>query len=39
MGLNVNQLHQGDCVELLGKVAPESIDLIFADPPFNIGYK
>jgi site-specific DNA-methyltransferase (adenine-specific) len=39
MGLNVNQLHQGDCVELLGQVAPESIDLIFADPPFNIGYK
>ena len=39
MGLTINRLHQGDCVELLGKVAPESIDLVFADPPFNIGYE
>ncbi len=29
----------GDCVELLGQFASESVDLVFADPPFNIGYE
>jgi DNA modification methylase len=29
----------GDCVEMLGGVAEPFADLIFADPPFNIGYK
>jgi site-specific DNA-methyltransferase (adenine-specific) len=28
----------GDCLQLFPKVADETIDLIFADPPFNIGY-
>jgi DNA modification methylase len=39
MTLAKNRVHQGDCVKLLGKLDAESIDLIFADPPFNIGYK
>lgn len=39
MTLQKNQIHQGDCVELLNKVEPKSIDLVFADPPFNIGYE
>ena len=29
----------GDCVEGLKQVKTGSIDLAFADPPFNIGYK
>ncbi|MCF7956069.1 MAG: site-specific DNA-methyltransferase [Phycisphaerae bacterium] len=28
----------GDCIELLGSVEEPFIDLVFADPPFNIGY-
>jgi len=28
-----------DCIEVLGKVGEPFADLIFADPPFNIGYK
>lgn len=28
----------GDCLELLAKLPDGSIDLAFADPPFNIGY-
>jgi site-specific DNA-methyltransferase (adenine-specific) len=28
----------GDCVELMAALPDRSIDLIFADPPFNIGY-
>jgi DNA modification methylase len=33
-----NQLLVGDCLEVLSKVPPDSVDLVFADPPFNIGY-
>ena len=36
--LALDRLYQGDCLELFSRVASESIDLIFADPPFNIGY-
>ena len=32
-------LYCGDCIEVLGEVAEPIADLIFADPPFNIGYK
>ncbi|HEY2881853.1 MAG TPA: site-specific DNA-methyltransferase [Pirellulales bacterium] len=38
MALKSNRIHQGDCVELLAKLEPGSVDLAFADPPFNIGY-
>jgi site-specific DNA-methyltransferase (adenine-specific) len=31
-------LHQGDCIAGLQTVPAGSIDLVFADPPFNIGY-
>jgi len=34
-----NRIVCGDCVEVLGKVEQPFADLIFADPPFNIGYK
>lgn len=34
-----NSLVQGDCIEGLAQLEPGSVDLIFADPPFNIGYK
>jgi DNA modification methylase len=29
----------GDCIEVLSRVDSPFADLIFADPPFNIGYK
>lgn len=34
-----NQIVCGDCIELLGRSKKPFADLIFADPPFNIGYK
>ena len=34
-----NQIIQGDCIEVLSQVPEPFADLIFADPPFNIGYK
>jgi adenine-specific DNA-methyltransferase len=30
-------IYQGDCLEILPTIADESVDLIFADPPYNIG--
>jgi site-specific DNA-methyltransferase (adenine-specific) len=38
MAIHSNQIHQMDCVEGLGRLKPGSVDLAFADPPFNIGY-
>jgi DNA modification methylase len=35
----LNKIICGDCIEVLGKVPEPFADLIFADPPFNIGYK
>lgn len=35
----MNRIICGDCIEVLGKARRPFADLIFADPPFNIGYK
>ncbi len=35
----LNKIICGDCIEVLSKVERPFADLIFADPPFNIGYK
>lgn len=34
--LPINQIIQGDCVEILNSLPENSIDLIFADPPYNL---
>lgn len=30
-------LFQGDCLDLLSALRSESVDMVFADPPFNLG--
>lgn len=30
-------LYQGDCIEILSKIPDKSVNLVFADPPYNIG--
>ena len=40
----INKIIKGDCLELLKKIPDNSIDMTFADPPFNLkkkynGYK
>ena len=39
MGLATNKIYEMDCIEGLAKIEPGSVDLAFADPPFNIGYQ
>lgn len=34
----MNPIQHGDCVAGMNKLAAGSVDLVFADPPFNIGY-
>jgi len=34
--LPVDQIHLGDCIEALDSFPEKSIDLIFADPPYNL---
>lgn len=36
--LATNKIYQGDCLELMRQIETGTIDLAFADPPFNIGY-
>jgi site-specific DNA-methyltransferase (adenine-specific) len=30
-------LYEGDCLSIMPALAPESVDMVFADPPFNLG--
>ena len=36
---SLGSLYQSDCLTLLNKLEPQSVDLAFADPPFNLGKK
>lgn len=33
------RLYQGDCLEMLRSLPDGSVDMVFADPPFNLGKK
>ena len=37
--LEIGKIHQGDCLDLMRQIEAGTIDLVFADPPFNIGYE
>ena len=34
--MDINKIIQGNCIEILKNFSDESIDLIFADPPYNL---
>lgn len=37
--LKLNTIHRLDCIEAMQSMDEGSVDLVFADPPFNIGYE
>ncbi|MEM8580834.1 MAG: DNA methyltransferase, partial [Pseudomonadota bacterium] len=37
--LPLNQIVAGDCIEEMNALPSESVDLIFADPPYNLQLK
>lgn len=34
--LPLNQILQGDCIDLMNRLPAESVDVVFADPPYNL---
>ncbi len=38
MAVKLDQIHNKDCLEGMAELKAGSVDLAFADPPFNIGY-
>jgi site-specific DNA-methyltransferase (adenine-specific) len=34
---NLGTLFNADCLEILGQTEPNVVDMVFADPPFNLG--
>ncbi|MBM4176436.1 MAG: site-specific DNA-methyltransferase [Ignavibacteria bacterium] len=37
--IELNKVILGDCIEVMSSLPDSSVDLVFADPPFNIGIK
>jgi DNA modification methylase len=37
--MRLNDVIEGDCIQVLAGLPAGSVDLVFADPPFNIGYE
>ncbi|OHD14700.1 MAG: hypothetical protein A2Z98_01965 [Spirochaetes bacterium GWB1_27_13] len=37
--MEINKVYNEDCLKIMQNIPQNSIDLIFADPPFNIGIK
>lgn len=37
--MDLNRIQQGDCIDILAKAKEPFVDLAFADPPFNIGFR
>lgn len=35
----LNRIVQGDCLEVLREIPDNSVDVTFADPPFNLKKK
>jgi len=35
-GLPLDQVLEGDCIQIMQQLPPESVDLVFADPPYNL---
>jgi DNA modification methylase len=35
----LDHIYQGDCREVLASLPEKSVDLIFADPPYNLQLK
>lgn len=37
--MKINSIINGDCIEVMTEFLDNSIDLIFADPPYNLQLK
>lgn len=37
MNINRNTIIQGDCISIMGQLPTDSVDLVIADPPYNLS--
>jgi len=37
--MEIDGVYLGDCIEIMKQMPDKTVDLVFADPPFNIGIK
>ena len=37
--MEINKIICGDCIEILKTLPNDSVDLVFADPPYNLQLK
>ena len=37
--IEINQIHEGDCMEIMQQIPNNTIDLLLTDPPYNISMK
>ena len=37
MNIEINKIHNLDCIEAIKLIEDETVDLIITDPPYNIG--
>jgi len=37
--LVVNEMHEGDCLEVMRDIPDGSVDLLLTDPPYNVSMK
>ena len=35
----INKIYRKDCIKMMSEIPNKSIDLIFADPPYNLQLK
>ena len=39
IGVYCGKIHRGDCIDVMKKMPTEEVDMIFADPPYNLSGK
>ena len=37
--LELNQVHEGDCLELMKEIPDGSVDMVLCDPPYGMDYQ
>ena len=35
--IEINKIHQGDCLELMQKLKEDYVDVVITSPPYNVG--
>lgn len=39
MSLEINKIHQGDCMDLMSQMPDKSVDIVIVDPPYGMDFQ